>query len=244
MASFTTRLPLVLCLLTVLPILCFAADIEFVTTELPWAVVDRPYSPPPLAARASGACPLGGVGFAVVSGGLPPGLDLSRLGYFSGTPLRTGTFEFAVRVSNGCTWTAHHFALTVTGAPILSISPTKISFRWKQGSPSPAAQVLRVSSTWPRQTYSVSSDAVWLRAIPEHGFTPRESSAMAEDFVSVSVDTKGLRAGKYSADLYVSGWEVVSAPVVHVELDVVDGPDEKGATLPNTMPNTRSKGTP
>ena len=70
---------IVLSLFSVLPPLD-AADIEFVTPELPWAILHKGYAPPPLAARASGACPLGGISFAVVSGELPPGLHLSRLG--------------------------------------------------------------------------------------------------------------------------------------------------------------------
>src|SRR6185503_13836373 len=94
---------IVLSLLVVLPPL-HGADIEFVTQELPWAVLRKGYSPSPLETRSSGACPLGGIGYAIVSGELPPGLQLSRLGYLSGTPLEPGSFEIAVRVSNGCTW--------------------------------------------------------------------------------------------------------------------------------------------
>jgi len=222
-----------------------AADIEFVTQELPWAIVDRPYSPPPLAVRTSGACPLGGLGYAIVSGGLPDGMALSRLGYFSGTALKTGTFEFAVRVSNGCTWTTRHYVLTVTGAPILSVNPTKLSFGWKTGSTLPANQVLRVSATWPRFNYSVSSDAVWLKAAPEHGFTPRGSSAMAEDFVTVAVDPANLPPGKYSAAVTLSGWEALSAPVVNVELTISDGssvaPVPTGKLSPTGSPTNASR---
>ena len=62
---------LVLGMFAVLPSLS-AADIEFVTQELPWAIADKPYSPPPLAIRASGRCPSGGIGFSVVGGEVPP----------------------------------------------------------------------------------------------------------------------------------------------------------------------------
>ncbi|MEQ1946186.1 MAG: putative Ig domain-containing protein [Bryobacteraceae bacterium] len=229
-----SRAHLVLGLWLVLPIPLNAADIEFVTQELPWAIVDHPYNAPPFAVRTSGACPLGGVGYAVVAGKLPDGMELSRLGYFSGTPLKTGAFEFAVRVSNGCTWTARHFVLTVTGAPILTVSPARLSFV-SNGGEVPAAQKFRVSATWPRFSYSVSSNVEWLKGIPEHGFTPRAMSAMAEDFVSVSVDVKGLSAGKYFGELAVSGWEILSAPVVHVEL-VVEGANARAKESVPQMP--------
>jgi hypothetical protein len=236
----TLRLSFVSILLGVLPRLMPAADIEFATQELPWAIVDRPYSVPPLSARSSGACPLGGVSFAVVSGSLPPGLELSRLGYFSGVPMQTGMFEFAVRVSNGCTWTARHFVLTVTGAPILTVEPQKVSFRWVDGSAALEAQVIRVSSTWPRLVFSISSNASWLSAVPEHGYTPRASSSMAEDFVSVSADGSALKAGTYTAQLVFSSWEVLQAPVVTVELVVVRKQVTERSS-PNESPTSASR---
>src|SRR5437868_6941240 len=74
--ALMVRALLVLGLLSVLAPMR-AADIEFVTQEMPWAVLDKAYSPPPLEARTSGACPSGGISYAVISGVLPPGLELS-----------------------------------------------------------------------------------------------------------------------------------------------------------------------
>ena len=144
-----------------------AADIEFVTQDLPWAVIDRPYSLGPLQVRSSGSCPLGGVGYAVVGGVLPPGVEMSKLGYFSGSPERTGVFGFAIRVSDGCTWVARRFTLTVTGAPVITISPQRLAFT------GPGEKTVRVSASWPRLPYGVSTDAAWIRILPAHGFTPR-----------------------------------------------------------------------
>src|SRR5215471_3275154 len=98
-------------LLLLAPALSQRFEIEFVTEELPWAVVDKGYSPPALEVRVSGMCPLGGVNYAVVSGALPPGVQLSRLGYFSGTPLHTGSFPVTIRATNGCSWTGRRFTL-------------------------------------------------------------------------------------------------------------------------------------
>jgi hypothetical protein len=193
-----------------------AADIEFITQDLPWAIADKSYSPPPLESRASGACPLGGVGYAVVSGALPQGLRLSRLGYFSGTPKHTGAVDFTVRVSNGCTWAASRFTLTVSGAPVLTVTPIKLVFE----RPGARAQVLHVTGTWPNLPYQAVSSADWLNATPEHGFIPRESSAMAEDRVQVSVDASKLKPGHYSATITFSAWQALSAPTIAVELTV------------------------
>jgi hypothetical protein len=191
-----------------------AADIEFITQELPWAAVDRPYSPPPLQTRSSGACTSGGVGYTVVSGSLPPGVSLSSLGYFSGTPLRTGSWEFAVRVSNGCTWTARHFVLVVSGAPILTVEPRSVTFATGQT----LLQTLRVAATWPKLGYTVTSSAGWLKADPDHGFTPRQGSALAFDSVRLRVEPAGLKPGRYFATLTFTAWQALEAPVVSVEL--------------------------
>lgn len=200
---------IVLGLFFVLPPL-HAADIEFLTQELPWAVLNRGYAPPPLAARASGACPLGGISFAVVSGELPPGLQLSRLGYLSGTPLEVGSFEVAVRVSNGCTWTARHFVLTVAEAPALAASPGELEFDARAAQP----QVVKLTASWPLLAYHVVSDQDWLTAIPAKGTLP--------DNLRVSADTKALKPGRYEGEITVSAWQASAALRISVVLIVGD----------------------
>ncbi len=206
-----------------------AADIEFVTENLPWAIADRPYSPPPLQSRGSGECLLDGVGYGIVSGVLPPGIQMSRLGYFSGTPARTGAWEIGVRVSNGCSWTARHFVLTVTGAPVLTATPDRLVFQAVSGGPLSPEETLHVSATWPRLNYMLTAIPVspaeparadWLKIQPEHGFTPRESSALTEDAVHVRADPSGLKPGRYSARIVISAWEALEARVIDVELTV------------------------
>ncbi len=194
-------------------------EIEFVTLDLPWAVAEKGYEAPPLEVRVSGSCPIGGVGYSVVSGRLPPGIDLSRLGYFSGVPLHTGEFPFTVRASDGCGWSAKQFKLVVTGAPVIGVTPTHLSFECKVGEA--AEQRLLVSATWPRLAYRLTlSNAAWLRATPEHGTTPRQGSAMAEDIVNVRVDTVGLKPGRYKASIAISAWQALEPVRVEVELTV------------------------
>jgi hypothetical protein len=206
---------LVLCALLVLPLL-HAADIEFVTSELPWATVDKAYSPPPLETRASGACPLGGIGYAVVSGSLPAGVQLSRLGYFSGVPRRTGAYEFAVRVSNGCTWTARHYVVTVAKSPVMTASPERMMLD------ALGDAVLHVSATWPRLAYQAASSARWLKVAPEHGFTSQEGSETYKDLVHVHADTSQLKPGHHAATIRIAAWQASRSVVVAVELTVKD----------------------
>jgi hypothetical protein len=202
-------------------VLCMAqaADIEFVTQELPWAIADKPYSPLPLEIRASGKCPLGGIGFSVAGGELPPGLELSDLGYFSGTPLRTGDFDFGISVSNGCARAARRFTLTVTGAPVLTASPEKLYFAGA------GVKHLQISATWPKLSYLVTSSADWLKVGPVHGFTPRVSSAFSGDDIVVTVDPALLKPGQYSARITIAAWQALEAASVTVELEVSTKPE-------------------
>src|SRR5580698_9894087 len=174
-----------------------STEIEFVTADLPWAIAEKGYEAPPLEVRVSGSCPIGGVGYAIVSGALPAGMQLSRLGYFSGAPLHTGEFKFTVRASDGCGWAGKQFTLVVTGAPVITVTPLRASFEGKAGE-NPREQQLRVSATWPRLAYLLTtSNAAWLSAIPEHGTTPRQGAAMTDDIVHVRIDTSGLKPGHY-----------------------------------------------
>jgi hypothetical protein len=207
-------------ILVLLALVVPTTEIEFLTSELPWAVAEKGYEAPPLEVRVSGSCPIGGVGYAVVSGALPPGVQLSRLGYFSGAPLHTGEFEFTVRASDGCGWTAKQFKLVVTGAPVIMVTPVRFTFECKVGE-NPQEQEMRVSATWPRLAYRlVISNVAWLTAAPEHGTTPRQGSAMANDIVHLHVDTTGLKPGHYIASIKVSSWQALQPVQVEVELTV------------------------
>ena len=188
----------------------WGADIEFVTQELPWAAIHRPYSPAPLESRSSGACPLGGISYAVVSGALPPGLQMSRLGYLPGVPSEMGAFEIAVRVSNGCTWTARHFVVVVTEPAVLAAGVQAIEFSGRGAAP----QVVKLASTWPRLTYQATTNVSWLTASPGRGFFPDELTAQ--------VNTRDLKPGRYEGEITVSAWQAVETLRIPVLLVVSD----------------------
>jgi hypothetical protein len=200
---------LVLAVVLVLPWPAHASEVEFVTEELPWAVVHRGYAAPPLEVRVSGMCPLGGVGYTVVGGSPPPGVRMSRLGYFSGVPSETGAFEFNVRVSNGCSWTAKRFTITVADPPVLKVSPTHLDFDENL----PKEQDVHVSAAWPKLAYQVTASADWLKITPQSGFTP-------EDAVHVSVHASELKPGRYSATLTLSAWQAAASPAISVTVTV------------------------
>ncbi len=194
-------------------------EIEFVTADLPWAVAEKGYEASPLEVRVSGSCPIGGVGYAV-SGALPLGIQLSRMGYFSGAPVHTGEFKFTVRASDGCGSASKEFKLVVTGAPMLTVKPPRISFECKTGE-NPPEKEMYVAGTWPRLAYRLTvANAGWLVATPEHGTTPRQGSALAHDVVHVRVDTVGLKPGHYTASITVSSWQALEPVRVEVELKV------------------------
>ena len=197
-----------------------STEIEFVTLQLPWAIAEKGYEAPPLEVRVSGSCPIGGVGYAVASGTLPPGVQVSRLGYFSGIPLHAGESSFTLRASDGCGSVTREFKLIVTGAPVLNATPNNLRFACKAGE-NPPEQQLRVGATWPRFPYRlIVSNAAWVTATPEHGTTPRDGSAMAEDIVHVRIDTVGLKPGHYVATITISSWQALRPVKVSVELTV------------------------
>jgi len=201
-------------------VLAGTGDIDFITTEFPWAVVDKGYSAPPLEVRVGGMCPVGGVGYTLVSGSLPQGMEFSRGGVLCGVPRQTGEFSFVIRVTNGCSWIAKRFTLTVTGAPVLSVAPGSLSFALIAGASS-SEQILHISSTWPKLSYQIDlGGAGWLKVLPDHGFTPRVSSALIEDQAHVVISAAGLKPGHYETTLAISAWQALSAARVRVDLTV------------------------
>ena len=196
-----------------------AADMEILTPWLPWAIVGRSYAPPALETRISGRCPFGTVGYSVVAGALPPGIQLSAAGYFSGVPVRTGSFPLIIRAANVCMWTAKRFEFVVTGAPLLLVEPAVIEFRVTAGERSPPHTV-RVSGTWPDAAYEVISGASWLAAVAERGRVPLAGGGLEADVVRLNVTPKNLPPGRYETTLRFTMAEAANAPVVAVALTV------------------------
>jgi hypothetical protein len=224
-----TMLTLVLCIQT----LNGGAGMEFVTLGLPRAALSKGYEPAPLEVRVGGRCPLGGIGYAVMGGKLPPGLQLSRLGYFSGIASRAGSYDFVIRAANGCSATMKQFTIVVSAAPLLTATPAHLIFVAAEHDGSPE-QSLLVSATWPNLPYKITiAGGDWLTAQPELGRTPGSTSSSASnptsgsvssvagDTVRISIHCSNLSAGHYSATLTLSAWQAAPSATVVVELTVL-----------------------
>ena len=66
-------------------------------------------------------------GYAVTSGGLPPGLTLSGGGVLSGSPTANGSFNFTVTATDAQTYTGTQaYTVTVIAAPTITITPASL----------------------------------------------------------------------------------------------------------------------
>ncbi len=137
---------------------------------------------------------------------LPGSMSFSTGGVLSGTPSGTGSFPFAVTVtdSSAVPLTAPgSFTLSVTQpGTLLSISPQQLSFSYVQGDTNlPAAQNIGLLSTPSGTSVSASSitsdGGTWLTASPiAGGKTPGT--------IAVSVNTSGLAPKVYSGQVNIS----------------------------------------
>jgi hypothetical protein len=194
--------------------------LDFTPTELPWAVVDEAYMPPPLVVRGGTRCYSGEANFTAASE-LPEGLAIDGVGQFSGVPRKTGTYRFRIRVADACSSKVRDMTLFVTGAPILVISVNVLDFRYTRGGPDPEPKALLVRGTWPDLPYSVDThDVAWLRATPARGRVPRVGAAVDADRVAVSVAAGSLAPGVHEANLTFWTRQGASAPTVRVRLTV------------------------
>lgn len=205
------------------PVLSFGqgAGIDFLTTTLPPATVHRPYTPPPLVAVGGGRCVPNLMGFKVVSGRLPDGIQLSAAGFLTGIPTTEGVYSFFVKAHNECVSHTKELRLRVEGPTVLNISPARIDFRFQTGAVTPEPQTLRVSSPTAGLAYSLEAEgAPWLELRPLRGRTPVEGSGLQDDIVEVAVNPAKLQPGEYKVRVRVEAWQAVNAPYAVVTLKV------------------------
>jgi glucose/arabinose dehydrogenase len=121
------------------------------------------------------------------------------------------------------------YAVGSTGAPpnqpVLSVSPTSLAFSATVGQGNPATKTVTVSNTGTGSlSFTASDDATWLSETPTSG-------AAGQD-IKVSVNTAGLAAGTYSANLTINAGSASGSPkVVPVTLTVADTPPPGDTTL-------------
>jgi len=115
--------------------------------------------------------------------------------------------------------------LTVTGTtsstPSISLSPTALSFSGVAGGTAPVAQLINLRNpTGGTLSWSVSSNAAWLRPATISGTTTTES-----DSISAGVNLTGLAAGTYTAAITVTASGAANTPqVIPVTLTISPAP--------------------
>ena len=170
---------------------------------------------------------------------LPGSMSFSTGGVLSGTPSGTGSFAFAVTVtdSSAVPLTASQtYTLSVTQpGTLLSISPQQLSFFYVQGDTNlPAAQNIGLLST-PSGTSvtakSITSDGgTWLTALPiAGGKTPGT--------IAVSVNTSGLAPRSHSGQVNISAPNATpSSAIVSVTFTVTAAqPPQMSLTPPQSF---------
>ena len=114
-------------------------------------------------------------------------------------------------------------------APEISFSPESLTFTAGEGGSTPANEALEIwNSGVEILNWSVSDDAEWLSQNPTSG-----SSTSEHDTVAVSVDTTGMSAGDYSANITITADGASNSPqTVPVSLSVGEIGPPPGPALP------------
>jgi len=116
------------------------------------------------------------------------------------TGLAAGTYSGTITIPpNGGTAVNIPVTLTLTSPPLVSATPTTLTFAYRAGSATPSAQTLAVSGNGSTLTFSATATSAgnWLQVSPATGTTPGN--------VSVTVNPSGLSAGTYSGTITVAG---------------------------------------
>ncbi|HEY6886160.1 MAG TPA: choice-of-anchor D domain-containing protein, partial [Solirubrobacter sp.] len=143
--------------------------------------------------------------------------DLTVAVALAGLPAGTSTGHITV-VGGGSTKTVT-VTLTVAAQPVLSASPTSLTFSAQEGGAAPAAQTLSVSHTGGGTlALTAASDKTWLSVTPTSGMSPRD--------LSVSVSPTGLAAGSYTGTITVTAAGASGSPKsIPVTFTVVTDPN-------------------
>jgi uncharacterized protein (TIGR03437 family) len=107
--------------------------------------------------------------------------------------------------------------LTVSPAPNLLVSPTALSFAYRQGDPLPSSRTFAVTSNSSLVSFAVLATVPWI--------TVSQSSVTAPASVTVSVNPVSLSSGTYSANLTITSPTATGGPqIVTVSLTVSPAP--------------------
>jgi uncharacterized protein (TIGR03437 family) len=185
--------------------LTVAAALAFTTlSPLPPGVVGTAYSQ---AINVTGGFPQPpgqGTAYSFTSGNPPPGLTFTT-GVLSGTPTSPGTFTFTVTATDTQNFSASKdYQITITAAaPLLLVSPLRLSFSAVVGGDAAPAQIVSVIATTTAQvSYQITIDAgsantpAWLTVKPVAGAAPAG--------ITVIADPGKMGVGTYTATIHIA----------------------------------------
>lgn len=129
--------------------------------------------------------------------------------------LAAGTYNGAITVTSALANTVSiPVALTVATKPLLSVTPTTLTFGYEVGGAVPPGQTLSITGSSPLNYTVSASGGAWLKVTPAGGSTP--------DSISVAINPSGLAVNTYSANIAITAAGASNSPVnVPVVLQVV-----------------------
>ncbi|HJW03531.1 MAG TPA: Ig-like domain-containing protein, partial [Azospira sp.] len=147
--------------------------------------------------------------YALVGGGLPPGMTLSSSGLLGGTPTTVGSYSFTVKVSDVSTATASQTYTLAVVAPTITVTPTTLPVPATVGTA--YSQAFTASGGMSPYTYAVASGSLpaGLTLNSSTGVLSGTPTAAGSFIFSISAtDSNG--SGPYSGNsgsllLFVSG---------------------------------------
>ncbi len=217
--------------------------LTIVTGSLPEATSGQEYF---AALIVQGGCvsPFNPARLSIVSGGLPPGLELSG-GAIRGRPSQTGIFQFTLEARDVCAAVATRtFVLTVNGPggeppkPSISAEPAALTFEMDLGGPPPAQKSVQLTSAAAQGFHAAANTAAggdWLSVTPGAGATPAT--------VVASVSPAQLAPGTYLGEITVQPDTAGAAPttipvtlIVTAEPELIVSPATLGFTISQGAP--------
>ncbi len=136
------------------------------------------------------------------------------------TGLAAGTYNGTVTVTAptaGNSPQAIPVVLTVSAAPVLTVSPSQLTFNFQSGGANPPSQMLNITGSAPLAYNVAASGGAWLSVTPASGNTPGSAT--------VSVNPAGLSPGSYNGTINITSGGAGNSPqTVAVTLVVSSAP--------------------
>ena len=158
--------------------------------------------------------------------------------------LGTGTHNGTITITDpNATNSPQTVRVTLTisepSPPVISVTPTSLSFSAQQGDSNPSAQSIRVRNSGAQTLdYTITDDAGWLSVSPTSG-----SSTGGENTHTVSVDISGLSPGSYNGTITISDPNASNDPqTVSVNLTIKAIPSDNEISV-SCSPTSGGNGT-